>query len=861
MPRTGWMLAVVVGLLLLNVPRTYASQRVPVFGGAVERAAFSRFSASLNHTCLVTVDGSVHCWGANQNGSLGDGTAANRTVPVSVTVNNLNADLLLSVVAVSVGAFHSCALKSDGTVWCWGSNSAGQLGFDTSPIDEQRRASQVTGLSDVVAIAAGRFFTCALRVSGTVACWGQYLDTIALLPSDPTGTVFTASAGFIPRSIAGLSGVTAVAAGDAHVCALLVAGTVRCWGSDVNGQLGNGGTGVQRSPVSVTGLDRVRQISAQRDVTCAVLGNGAARCWGRDNAGQLGDLDPSNAGDVDVRRVPVAVQTLIDTVEVRVGDGYACAMKAQGTMACWGIGPATNTLKPADVPGLQNVGAIAAGSDHACALIADGTAKCFGSNAAGQLGRPAVSQSTTPVGVANISGSIGAIGVAAAANGSHACAVRSNGLMACWGNNGAGQIGDGTTTGRRLPVAVSGISNVIGAGLGANHSCAVIADGTLRCWGSNQDGQLGIGSVGGNQPLPSAIGGLTGVVAVAPATFHTCALLVSGFVRCWGLGSGGEMGNGHFDSHPTPFTVDESVVSDAVAIASAFDSTCVLIADGTERCWGSNADDALGDGVAGGLEATPVPVAGLNGAIAISGSCAVLVVGRVNCWGPNRSGQVGDGSLVDRPAPVLGGIFNAIQVSRSAVHTCAVGVTGLAFCWGDNGHGELGDGTFNDQPRSVPVSNLSAVTGVAAGGFFTCALRVNGRVSCWGENGTGQLGNNSLVDSPVSIDVPSFSFNINPAVALEANPRKATVSVIAVCDLHARVSVEVQVQQGAVSGKGRGEADCTGALMQFPVSVEAEGRQPFGSGPAQVTADALVRMRGTFDRQQWTRQVQLAAAP
>jgi alpha-tubulin suppressor-like RCC1 family protein len=317
-----------------------------------------------------------------------------------------------------------------------------------------------------------------------------------------------------------------LALGSAHACALMKEGTVRCWGANAAGQLGEASREDHPRPVVVTAFAGATDFSAGGESTCARIDNGkSVRC-----AGKLGAADLS---------------ALHDVATLTVGAEQACVTLSDRTAQCFSA-----TSSPRTIPGLADIDEVAVGGAHACALRhIDGTVHCWGKNDSGQLGDGTTADRAEPVVVKNLRGVI-----QVAAGASHTCATLADRSAACWGKNDFGQLGDGTRDGRTTPVSVQHIDAVRAMALGDTHSCARLYDGTLRCWGANEAGQLNDGTFE-TRSLPIMISGLFDVQQIALGDGTICARPADGAVRCWGRNTHGQAGDGTTAPRPVPVHV------------------------------------------------------------------------------------------------------------------------------------------------------------------------------------------------------------------------------------------------------------------------------------------------------------------
>jgi alpha-tubulin suppressor-like RCC1 family protein len=572
--------------------------------------------------------------------------------------------------SIAAGRFHSCGVTPQGTVKCWGVNDAGQLGNNSTrnalaPVD-------AVGPTNVTTISAGGEHTCAVTAQGAVKCWGR--NSFGQLGNNST------TGSLVPADVVNLSGITAVTAGGAHTCALKGDGKVKCWGANDSGQLGNNSTAASQLPVEVKRFDfashdfasltGVTSIAAGLGHTCAVSVQGKVLCWGENRSGQLGDNSTSEP------RVALEVYGASGGITaVSTGTSHTCALGAQGTVTCWGgnsFGQLGNNstvtaLAPVNVPGLTGVSAIAAGGGQTLALTRDHTLKGWG--AGSSLGSNVTTSSVVPIELAGFTNVTTIVEAARGLGPGSTCAITEQKGVTC------------TSSADLLTGAdVSSFSGATAIAVGYGYTCAVTPQGTVRCVGRNADGQLGNNSTT-DAEVPVEVVGLSSVTSISAGGSYTCALTSEGRVKCWGLGYGGKIVDvgltsvssieaGLLETYavtaqgtvkrwsPNGVPVDVAGLGGVTSITAGFGHNCALTSQGTVQCWGTNHNGQLGNNSTVD-SAVPVAVAGLTGVTKISAghnhTCAVTSQGTAMCWGGTTYPAAGSVSLTTIPSEALGG--------------------------------------------------------------------------------------------------------------------------------------------------------------------------------------------------------------
>ncbi|MFO0673302.1 MAG: hypothetical protein U0235_27425 [Polyangiaceae bacterium] len=628
----------------------------------------STLSATDVGACDVRANGALVCWGGMQT--------------ATTVVSGTSFSGVVGRATKSSGQpLATCALRADGALYCGNPFSLA-----------------VTDFGPFAAVGAGNAHTCVITKGGVLECWGTN-DRGQL----GLGDELTRAA---PTPVGASSSWVAVAGGAAHPCALDATGALFCWGDDSEGQLGDGGAGAsdagpphRTTPARVGGSTRYRFVTANGNQTCAVAADRSLYCWGG------GTKVPTLVGG-DASK---------DWSRVAIGMAHSCAVKTTGTLHCWGfsafgaLGPTPPSLivaSPAPMGADSDWSEVAVGRSFACAKKTSGAVQCWGKNDAGQLG----SGSSVAAFPAHKIGA-GADWLDVSAGNAATCAVKKTGELDCWG------LAPGATLllVQQVPTKVGTATDWARVAVGA-HACAMHADDALDCWGPNGDGQIGDGTSGNTVATPTSTGLKASQAAIGAR--HTCAIEAgSGHLFCWGDGSNGKLflaGN-----TKTPRQVGTETWT---RVASGNQSSCALKSDGTVWCAGSayTGTQQVGLGAKTGFAWVAAAIDsdtyyGVQSGKLVTWSTATDAAadGAETTWTQASASKFERCAVRAAGSLACAAIFSSLgtvgvatdwqKVSHGGLHTCGLRNGGELYCGGSNEYGQVGDGTaFSATPLLVP---------------------------------------------------------------------------------------------------------------------------------------------------------------
>ncbi|WP_051318216.1 Ig-like domain-containing protein [Cohnella thermotolerans] len=727
--------------------------QVQAVGGTEPLAGVVSIAGGAGHAAALLSDGTVWSWGDNAKGQLGEGTNVNSLLPVQVKTTE-GQEALSDIIAIGSGIAYSAALRADGAVWAWGDNASGQLGDGTAidranPVEVVGTEKEGT-LAGVKDLRVGGDHIVIRNEDNSILSWGN--NAYGQLGNDSTANFsYPVELTWIPKltvvsSYPEQNGTVAtltpmiqlkfnheIQEGDGYENIVLQTDgqTVELAQEIVDNELRltpkepllPNATYILTIPQEAVGSD---DVDSQGGDTVEPSETEKET----NNTESLPDNSSTNSADPSSAEGTTTETALFKTKEVHT-------LTATSTSSIY-----TLTFKTvAGTAAVKNT--IAAGSGYSLVVKLDGSVWSTGDNYYGELGDGTTADRSELVRVKNSDGTGFLSDVySVSTQFTNSVALKTDGTVWSWGNNGSGQVGDGTTTNRLTPVQVLGsggngfLNNVIAISSGGLFNLALKSDGTVWSWGNNSVGQLGVGKSRTSLSLskfPVQVvnsdntGGLTNVVAISAGSDHALALKADGTVWSWGENVNGQLGTGSAMDSNKPIQVKgvggTGALTNVIGIAAGNGFSLALASDGTVWSWGLNDDGQLGNGTLT-KRSTPVQVldvsgtGGLSGVIAISASryfsVALKSDGTVVSWGYNQFGQLGNNSTVTskRPVQVLGsggtGALNGVtEICAGTFHVIALKSDGMIWGWGRNGDGELGNGSTTNS--FIPVSLVNQV--------------------------------------------------------------------------------------------------------------------------------------------------------
>ena len=721
---------------------------------------WQNISAGYSHTCGVAIfqatdpaDATqklplnrIYCFGDNSTGAIGYGTP----VPTYFTPILIEDDDWASV---SAGNNHSCAIRLDKTLWCWGDNRHSQLGHISAT---ETRPSQVNaGLDNNKnwrSISASDQFTCALKENNSLWCWGKN-------DQSQFGNGTTANA-TTPLQVGTDTDWSSMATGQAHTCALKTNNKLYCWGNNSHGQIGNGTIINETTPFLVRANNGAiadwSAVATGHQHTCAIaLSDKSLWCWGNNETGQLGINSTAHQSR------PIKINHATSWLLITAGESHSCAVNKDDIVHCWGFndhgqlanGYSTSTERPRTFDTSPNWSSIATGYHHSCGLkgsAAPYTLWCGGFNNYGQIGIASTSNQATLVQIRANNGTIITGWQSLSVGPNHSCAVAINGAnrsLFCWGNNNRGQLADSVTLGNvpqhwwpnSTTQIVVGMEDWSMVAAGTNNSCGIKGVNELWCWGDNSAGQIANGTI--NLPsdppfAPTKINGSWLTVSVGGAESgggHICAIKTDGTLWCWGNNDKSQLGNTTTAPAPTNLATPNKVNNDTnwIAVKAGERHSCALKSDSTLWCWGDNSR--------GQTAAPQVTITDPNDATKT-----------ITIYPPTVTAPVRESAN-----------YRWLNFGTGSNFSCAVRDDRTLWCWGDNLYKQLTSEITGPEifiPRQAHSSPewLQVTLGQRHG----CAIRENAETFsrsalCWGEGAAHQYGNGNawkITPQPLSLE-------------------------------------------------------------------------------------------------------------
>jgi len=634
---------------------------------------WTAISAASFHTCGIHTDQTLWCWGENSAGQLGTGTFTQPpTAPLQIAG---------TWKAVATGYNHTCAIAATGALWCWGDDSTGELG-DNAPIPGALRAPMQIDAGPWIEVTSGYDFSCAIRGDGTLWCWGaNYADQLG----NPGNTAFPVPTQVDAQTWTHVAAGEPRTDGEVSACGIHTDGTLWCWGSGHLGQIGDDDTpAFTTMPVEVVGHATWTLVGVGAGHACGIQTNGSLWCWGLNEYGEL----LSDTGAETFKSSPTQVTGASSKwTALGLGASHTCAIDDAQGLWCGGNAGAGETAmlgshpQPTQVAGAWQ--AASAGTLVTCAYDGNGATSCWGDNDHGAVGDGTTSDRDVPTPVLSNGTRFQSVAVS-----DHVCAIDgtpSNSVW-CWGSNVSGGVGNNSMTDQPTPVT-PGVDYASAIAV-SDHTCALQQNSFLYCWGANDQGQCTAPASG---PLPNPVSIGSGLTAISAGNQSTCAISLAGNVECWGYNAYGEYGD---DTNVTNTSINTVPLMGGpwTSVVSGERFNCAVSTDAW--CWGDDQNGQLANQGTNIINAPVKVQADAKAFAAGFDHTCAIVAGALYCAGGNAFGQLGIGSFDEHHEMVqVGTDTNWKTVTTGYEHTCATKTDASLWCWGRNDRGQLGDGT------------------------------------------------------------------------------------------------------------------------------------------------------------------------
>ncbi|MBO9665787.1 MAG: hypothetical protein J7501_03130 [Bdellovibrio sp.] len=535
--------------------------------------------------CVVDANNELRCVGLNSWGQMGVGyTSSNETTPIKVSG---------TYKTVATQETNTCAMDLNDEIYCWGFGQDGGNGIGNYT-NTNTPGTKVSGGKTYKKIVSGRNHICAITSTDKLQCWGQAnISSVSAGTALGDGTTLKKN---VPTDIDASESYLTASGGSGISCGITTNNRLKCWGEVDEGYLGDNTTLKNRLPTSVDPMESYSAIAPGKSFNCGITTDGTLKCWGSDSDGlySVGD------GSVLSRTSPIVIDSGKKYIKIYANESNVCGIREDNLAYCWGdatngrLGDNTSNGKkvlPSKVSGNLSFSTMGMGKTSSCAITLDSKLYCWGEGNLGQLGQVAAfSQIPAPT-LVDSPNTYKKVKVGS----SHACALRSDDKLLCWGSNANGCVGNGASgVQQNTPIVIEPVSGIpttwIDVGAGENISCAISSANDLYCWGYGSVGAIGLGTTSATKPTQVDAGTKYAKLSIGPK--GGCAQTIGGVLKCWGSYNDGMLGSSSTAiGSPQPVT---EPLGPYQSFAIGGTAACG-IASGALRCWGNATHSTIGD--------------------------------------------------------------------------------------------------------------------------------------------------------------------------------------------------------------------------------------------------------------------------